>query len=208
MSKLRSVTVKSAVYACLMGAVGTIILYVPSNWFFNAKNKQTLIQSTGLGKTLDNKIFPIGTKLPPFSFTDLLSGEIYLLEKDLKPIKIINFWASWCKPCVEEFSSFARLIKQLNNQVSFIGINEDKTVDTAKEFLKAFSTDFKNLKGTYFGFDQDKTLLKKYGVLALPESFLVDPHGKLIQRVSGFENWDTPEAIKYFKNLLNKYKKR
>ncbi len=206
MKELKWIIVKSAIYACVIGAMGAVLLYVPSTWFFNAKNKQTLIQSISLEKTSDNKIFPIGVKLPTFSFTDLSSKKVYFLEKDLKPIKIINFWASWCKPCVEEFSSFARLIKQLNGEVSFVGINEDNTVDTAKEFLKAFNTDFKNLTGTYFGFDKDKIISSKYGVLSLPETFLVDPHGKLIQRISGFENWDTPEAIKYFKSLLKKYK--
>ncbi len=206
MNSLRSTTVKSAVYASLLGALVALVLYVLSTWFFNAKNKQTLIQSTELGKVSDGEVvFPIGAQMPELSFADMSSQETYTLSKDPLKIKIVNFWASWCEPCVEEFSSFARLIRKFEGRISFVGVNEDKSVDIAKEFLEAFSVDFKGLTGVYFGFDEGKALSDRYGILALPESFLIDPDGKLIRRVSGFEKWDSPGAIEYFESLLKKY---
>ncbi len=209
MSNFKSRIAKSAVSAVVIGALVAAGLYVLSTWFFNAKNKQTLIQSTELGTALGGeRVFPIGAKLPSFEFEDLLSGHEYIFEEDPAPLKVVNFWASWCEPCVEEFSSFARLIKKFEGRLSFVGISEDKTVQGAKEFLRAFNVDFKDLEGVYFGYDEGKVLSDKFGILALPETFLVDSEGKLIRRVSGFEKWDAPGAIEYFRSLIEQQEQK
>ena len=95
------------------------------------------------------------------------------LLSDNKTVKVINFWASWCEPCVEEFSSFARLIRSYEGQISFYGVGQDKTIKESRDFVKAFSNDFNGLEKTYFSFDKNKNTAKRYGVLALPEKFIV-----------------------------------
>lgn len=208
MNKSNSAFLKSALYAGVAGAVVALSLYWLSSWFFEAKTQQTLIKSTELGgKALGGElVFPVGAEVPGVSFKEMSTKAVYDLNKDENPIKIINFWASWCEPCVEEFSSFARLIRELNGEASFVGINEDQSVADAKDFLKAFSTDFKGLEAVYFGYDEGKQWSKQYGILALPETFLVDRDGKLIRRISGFEKWDAPAAVVYFKALIEKSK--
>jgi thiol-disulfide isomerase/thioredoxin len=204
----RSAFLKSAVAAVVVGALVAIALYLLSEWFFNAKNNQTLIKATELGNVSGGeKVFPVGADLPDVAF-DLMSEEgKYVMSKDSNPVKIVNFWASWCEPCVEEFSSFARLLKALDGKVSFIGINEDKTAQEGMEFLKAFSSDFNGLDHVYFGYDTDKQLSNQYGILALPETFIVNRQGKLIRRVSGFEQWDSAPAKKYFLDLIEQNQK-
>lgn len=206
MNGFKSIIAKSALSAALLGAVVAMGLYILSTWFFKAKNKQTLIQSTELGTALGGDVvFSIGAKLPEVRFKDLSSGVQYVLKNDKAPLRVLNFWASWCEPCVEEFSSFARLVRKFDGKISFIGINEDKTVEDAQEFLKAFASDFQGLSSAHFGYDKGKVLSDKYGILALPETFLIDPEGKLIRRISGFEKWDDPGAITYFQSLVDKY---
>ncbi len=206
MSKNKSsLFASSAVLAVLIGAVVCFLLYFFSAWFFKAKQNQTLVKSSELGNSSKGDlVFPVGSTMPDLSFIELKNGITYSLSSDESSIKIVNFWASWCEPCVEEFSSFANLIKEFNGRVSFVGINEDKSVDEAKEFLQAFKNDFKGLEKVYFGFDENQVFSKKYGILALPESFIVNGKGKLIRRVSGYENWDSEGAKEYFRSLLNK----
>lgn len=202
---VKSLTV-SVVLAVALGGGIALGLYGLSKWFFKAKNKQTLIKSTELGNEgSGDVVWAVGAKLPEVSFKRLSKGSEYVLSGDPAPIKIVNFWASWCEPCVEEFSSFARLLGQIDAEdISFVGVNEDSSEEAALEFLKAFDHDFKNIPNAYFGYDNEKALSKKYGVLALPETFIVNRKGELVRRVSGFENWDTPQAVKYFKQLIER----
>lgn len=207
MNENKSIAAQSALYAVIAGAVVCFALYFLSSWFFEAKQNQTLVKSAELGNSSKGDlVFPVGSKVPNVEFEEMVTGSEYVLAKDPAPIRIVNFWASWCEPCVEEFSSFSRLIKQFQGEISFVGINEDKTEAEAREFLKAFKADFKGLSGVYFGYDKEKFYSKQYGILALPESFLIDGEGKLIRRVSGYESWDSPGAIAYFKSLLEKAK--
>jgi thiol-disulfide isomerase/thioredoxin len=195
--------------ALVLGALVAITLYKASDEFFSAKRKQTLVKTSELGNTSSGEVvFPIGSKVPNITFESISgSGGSYDMKKDLNTLKIVNFWASWCEPCVEEFSSFARLLGQLDGQVSFVGVSEDKTLKDAQDFLKAFDGDFKKLENVHFGYDTDNIYSADYGLLALPESFIVNADNKLVRRVSGFEQWDTKEAVGYFNKLIEDQKK-
>jgi len=209
MNKPKKAAMLSILLAMIVGTALALGLYKASDEFFSAKRKQTLVKTSELGKASSGEVvFPIGATVPNVQFERL--GDTkgpYDLSKDTSTLKIVNFWASWCEPCVEEFSSFARLLKQVDGKVSFVGVSEDKTVKDAVDFLKAFDSDFKTLNNVYFGFDADKSHSSNYGLLALPETFIVDSDNKLVRRVSGFEQWDTKEAIKYFNKLIEDHKK-
>lgn len=193
--------------ALIVGTSLAAVLYKASDNFFSAKRKQTLIKTSELGKVSSGEVvFPIGAQVPNIKFKAVLDngGGPYDMAKDPNSLKIVNFWASWCEPCVEEFSSFARLLGKVKGEVSFVGVSEDKTLKDAQDFLKAFDSDFKNLKSVHFGFDADKTHSSNYGLLALPESFIIDADNKLVRRISGFEQWDTKEAVEYINKLIEK----
>lgn len=207
MNKPKNTAFKSIALSLIVGTALAVVLYKASDEFFSAKRKQTLVKTTELGAASSGEVvFPIGAKLPNIKFEPISGGAAYDMAADKSSLKIINFWASWCEPCVEEFSSFARLLSQVEGNVSFVGVSEDKTLSDAKDFLTAFDSDFKNLNNVHFGFDVDKAYSKKYGLLALPESFIVDAENKLIRRVSGFEKWDAKSAIAYFNRLLAEQK--
>lgn len=206
MSKSKKPFFKALFYALFFGGLIAFLLYWASSLFFETKSLQTLIKSPDLGQSgSGEQIWPIGSQMPEVEFKGLRSSKVYSLSQDPAPLKIINFWASWCEPCVEEFSSLGRLMEQFDEgQISFVGISEDKTREEAQEFIAAFSEDFQGLSDVHFGFDQDKFFSKKYGVLALPETFLLDKKGKLLRRVSGFEVWDAKSAVDYIQKLIDK----
>ena len=197
--------IKALLASLVLSFVVAFGLYYFSEQFFKAKNKQTLITSSDLGSSVDSEvILPVGKKVPDFELLDVLS-ETQTMERLLsenKTIKVVNFWASWCEPCVEEFSSFARLIRSYEGRVSFYAVGQDKTVKDSKDFIRAFSSDFNSLEDVYFLFDVDKETSKSYGVLALPETFIVGRDGKLLKRVTGFFDWDQKQVKVFFNNLL------
>ena len=195
--------IKALLASLILGFVVAFGLYYFSAQFFKVKNKQTLITSSDLGPSIGSEVvLPVGKKVPDFELPNIMSSSSTRLLGESKTIKVVNFWASWCEPCVEEFSSFARLIKAYEGQVSFYGVGQDKTIKESKDFIKAFSTDFGGLEGIYFLFDLEKKILKKYGVLALPETFIIGFDGKLLKRVTGFFDWDQKQVKVFFNDLL------
>lgn len=101
--------------------------------------------------------------------------------------KIVNFWASWCGPCLLEIPSMAALARKRPNDLEVIAISCDSV---EKDFLRALSLfpDFTG-SGTRIVFDPDKRLMRAYGVTGFPESFIVSPDGRLIKKIIGPLDW-------------------
>ncbi len=118
---------------------------------------------------------------------------------DIKePIVIVNFWASWCNPCVEEFPSMLKLVEALDGKVAIVAVSMDDELNDLTAFSKLFGVP---RKGFYVGWDEKKKVMEDYGVGKLPESYIVGRDRKLIRKVLGIENWASENAIAYFKEL-------
>lgn len=116
-------------------------------------------------------------------------------------IVILNFWASWCNPCVEEFPSMMKLIEEFKGDVAVVAVTSEESKVDVETFMKAFALPKPNFEVVW---DADKAVMQKYGVEKVPESFLVGRDGKLLRKVTGVENWNSPDAIEFFKLLLAK----
>ena len=116
-------------------------------------------------------------------------------------IVIVNFWASWCNPCVEEFPSMMKLIEEMKGDVVVIAVTGEESKPDVEAFMKAFALPKPNFHVVW---DADKAVMQKYGVEKVPESFLVGKDGKLLRKVTGIDNWSTPGAIEFFKDLVAK----
>lgn len=135
--------------------------------------------------------------------------EIALANIDGKPVKlsdyrgkivIVNFWASWCNPCVEEFPSMIKLISQFSNDVVVFAVSEDDNREDIQVFMKAMGLP---KPGFEIVWDENKENMKAWGVEKVPETFLVGRDGKLIRKVLGIENWANDDAVGYFKMLVS-----
>ena len=120
--------------------------------------------------------------------------ETYTLLND-KPASyfIINFWASWCAPCIKEMKSLNSLQKKVSS-LRVITISQDKSLDLAKNFFK--KNKHESLE-KYF--DKDKKVLSKFSLRGLPTTFIVDKNYKVFAKVEGIIEWDS----KSFINWLN-----
>lgn len=120
-------------------------------------------------------------------------------------IVIVNFWASWCAPCLEEFPSMIKLVQEMKGRVVLLAVSQDSTRQEIEAFLKSFPE--AKTEGVHVIWDEDRGLGKAYEVDRLPESFLAGPEGKLITKVVGTINWYSPDTIAYLNDILAKANK-
>ncbi len=136
---------------------------------------------------------------PNFSLPDI-DGETVSLNKFRGKAIILNFWASWCDPCVAEFPSFVKLVRHFKGQVVLVGVSADYELPDIRLFLKTFKADHQ--KDVYIVWDKDEKLARQYGTFRLPESYIIDPKGRLIRKIAGVENWASSDAYGFFDDLL------
>jgi thiol-disulfide isomerase/thioredoxin len=103
----------------------------------------------------------------------------------------VDFWASWCVPCRRSFPWMNRMHEKYSSQgLQIIGVNLDKTRDVADEFLAETPADFA------LRFDPEGALAERFGVTAMPSSYMLDAKGNVIATHYGFrmETADEYEA--------------
>ncbi len=110
-------------------------------------------------------------------------------ERDLKgSLVLLNFWASWCKPCVIETPDLLELASK-NPSLKIIFVNED----SSQADLDAFLRSFPGMIGerTFVVRDHDRRLMKMLKVSLLPESHFYDKEGQFIRIIKGSIDWKT-----------------
>lgn len=104
-----------------------------------------------------------------------------------KPL-VINVWASWCGPCRDEMGSLDRLARRHNGrQFHIIGISTDDHADKAQRFVVGTGVSFDNY------LDRGLVLEDMLGANRIPLTVLVDAKGKVLRKVYGAREWDSPE---------------
>ena len=115
-----------------------------------------------------------------------------------KPL-IINVWASWCGPCRAEMGSLDRLFRRFGGkQINIIGISTDDHANAAAAFLRQSKVTFDNY--------HDRTLLLEgmLGADTIPLTVLVDAQGRVLKKVRGSKEWDSPESLKLIAKTFGK----
>jgi len=138
-------------------------------------------------------------KAPPFTLNDLAGHETKL--EDFKGrVVVVNFWASWCKPCRVEMPSLSRLSNKFRDKgLIFLAIAVDRgffTNQNVKKFLKKYGLNLPVLM------DRGGHVRKAYEVTMLPTTFIIGRDGFIIGRGMGERVWDGEEAEKFFSKLM------
>lgn len=106
-----------------------------------------------------------------------------------KPL-IINVWASWCGPCRAEMGSLNRLARRYGGkQFNVIGISTDDDGNAAATFIQQSKITFENF------LDSHVVLENMLGANTIPLTILVDAQGKILDKVRGAYEWDSPETV-------------
>jgi peroxiredoxin len=138
-----------------------------------------------------------GFPAPDFVLPDL-QGQAVRLSDHRGKIVFLNLWATWCPPCREEMPSMQRLYQQMSGRdFVMLAVSEDYDVAAVAAFAQQMRLSFPIL------LDTKGELPPRYGVTGYPETFIIDRNGNVIEHIIGPENWDSPNAINHFHNLLS-----
>lgn len=120
----------------------------------------------------------VGRPPPPLSIEGFGSSDPFTLDDLLSPeVKLVNFWASWCQPCVAEHPSLAALSRQ---GIKIYGVNYKDQERSAERFLENLGNPFWSL-----GRDSSGRTGIDWGVYGIPETFIIDASGKITHRFAG-----------------------
>lgn len=129
-----------------------------------------------------------------------MDGRSYRLDEHRGKVVLVNFWASWCRPCVEEIPSLHRLHQKVGDPVfEIVTVNVGENRERITRFLERVPIDLPLLM------DRDGEVHKAWQVYVYPSSYLIDQHGKIRYAYLGALEWDSPDNITIIQNLLNQH---
>lgn len=178
------------------GAIVAVILAAALFAWYQAKEPNLPVNQSPQGFQL---IKQMETQGVPEIELEKLDGTKLALSSLRGKIVIVNFWASWCNPCTEEFPSLVKLVGQFKDDVVVLAVSEDDSKDDIQAFLKAMGFPKPGFEVVW---DKTKENMPKWGVEKVPETFLVGRDGKLIRKVLGIDNWANDDSVGYFKMLI------
>jgi thiol-disulfide isomerase/thioredoxin len=130
---------------------------------------------------------------PDVAFYDAAGGRHTLAEYRGRYV-LMNFWATWCAPCVAELPALSRLAAFAPG-LRVLAINTDRGTVDAAAFLKSHKVALPVWR------DVDVTMLRSFNAYGLPMTVLIDPGGKIVAKAEGPADWASPEAVAYFKRI-------
>jgi len=137
--------------------------------------------------------------IPAHTFTlQDTSGKIYKLEDYRGKVLLLNFWASWCPPCVHEMPSMARLKAHFKDKpFEILAANLGEEPEQVQNFLEKHPVNFPVL------LDKGSQVAKQWKVFAYPNSYLIDKEGNVRFALFGGTEWDDKDHINKVNLLLN-----
>lgn len=150
------------------------------------------------GHGLDNTLKRFSGRLEPLPL-DLVTAAGLRIKRDnyAGKVTVVNFWASWCPPCVEEIPSLNKLRKLMRGKpFELISVNYAETKQVVKDFLKRVNVDFPVL------LDEDGKVAASWNVLVYPSTFVIGPDGEIKYGVNGAIHWDSPDVVKALSDLV------
>jgi cytochrome c biogenesis protein CcmG, thiol:disulfide interchange protein DsbE len=146
--------------------------------------------------SIHERIIGLGDTAPDFTIkTD--SGRVISTTSFGGRLLVLNFWATWCPPCIEEVPSLDQFAKEMaGSGVVVLGVSVDKDAQAYQAFLSRTKLSFMTAR------DPEATISADYGTFKVPESYIIDSNGKVVQKIIGEENWTDGRMRSYVKSLL------
>jgi peroxiredoxin len=147
-------------------------------------------EAPGAGKTISTQV---GSVIPDIELPSL-DGKTTKLSELHSKVTLINFWATWCPPCVKELPSLQRLSdKYAAKGLKVVGISLDEDPETVLEkFLAKNSIKFNSY------IDKKGVLADQFDVSGLPLTIVIDANRKILLQQKGDEEWDSEPFLKQF----------
>lgn len=146
--------------------------------------------------SLEPKITNAGDTAPHFKVT-ADDGKTFTPQDFGGKVLVLNFWASWCPPCITETPSLEQFAKEFGPQgVVVLGISQDSKEPNYKKFIQRFGITFETAR------DPHADIAASYGTFQIPETYIIGRDGKVIEKVISNQNWMDPEFLARVKRML------
>jgi len=154
-----------------------------------------LIAACGQGQRA--QVAAVGKPAPDFTLVDL-QGKKWTLAELKGQVVFLNFWATWCPPCVEEMPSMQKLYTMLpKDTFKMLAVLNNDDPSIAKKFSEKFGITIPILD------DQKNLIGPTYGLTGVPETFIIDKQGIVREKFIGPARWDSPGAIQLVQEYIN-----
>ncbi len=134
----------------------------------------------------------VGKVAPDFTVNDGTSS-VHLASYRGK-IVVLNFWASWCGPCIQETPGLEALHHD-RPDLAMVGVSIDEHPDAYRQFLARFHVDMTTVR------DPGQSAAKLYHTEGWPETYIIDRTGVIRRKIVGDPDWYNPEIREYLKGL-------
>jgi peroxiredoxin len=144
-------------------------------------------------------LLTLGSDAPAFAAIDLRADRPVTLADYHGKVLLINVWATWCPPCIQEMPSIERLhqrFKGTDFRVLAVSIDEDGG-DKVLRFANDLGVTFDILH------DQSGAIQGIYQTVGVPESFIIDRDGVIVKKMIGAAEWDSPVNATLIQRLLD-----
>ena len=139
----------------------------------------------------------LGERAPDFELLSE-SGQTIRLSDFRGQFLVLNFWASWCPPCVEEIPSLVRFQDHFASRgLVVLGISVDENRSAYEQFLQKAGRHFLTAR------DAEGKIPRDYGTIKLPETYLIDARGKVVEKIVGAIDWMEPPVLAHVEGLLH-----
>ena len=136
----------------------------------------------------------IGTAAPDFVVKD--GNQTVTLSQLHGQVVVLNFWATWCAPCVEEIPSLVTMSQKMKGKgVTVLGVSVDADEDAYEKFVKDHGVTFLTVRDA----DQKSNVL--YGTVKFPETYIIDRSGVVRRKFIGAVDWTSPEIIDFLNKI-------
>lgn len=145
---------------------------------------------------LREKVIGVGDTAPEFTITTDKGRTVSTSDFGGK-LLVLNFWATWCPPCVQEMPTLDQFQKSLAAKgVVVVGISVDKDEKVYKAFLNKANVSFHTAR------DPEAKINAEYGTFKYPETYVIDRRGKVLRKFIGPENWTDENMLRDVASLL------
>ena len=111
-------------------------------------------------------------------------------------VVVLNFWASWCAPCVEELPSLMTMQDRMKAKgVVVLGVSIDVDGDAYHRFLKQRNVNFLTVR------DPEQKVAEMYGTSGWPETYIIDRKGVMRRKFIGAVDWNSPDIVQFLTTL-------
>jgi len=136
----------------------------------------------------------IGSPATDFTLQDD-SGSI-TLHRFRGKVVVLNFWASWCPPCIDETPSLVSMQQRLKGKgIVVVAVSSDEDEQAYRRFIKEYGINFETVR------DPSERIQHLYGTVKIPETYIIDRNGILRRKFVSAVNWNSPEVLSYLSTM-------